>query len=98
KDLETAKKKQSFYAGNSFEERLVNFLVQFANPRQDSAIYTGNTAAIDGKMGDIVYKLNIDGEWSQSVDIALEVRNRECSTSGKSAFFLFSTGHFLPSK
>ena len=87
-ELEAAKRKQAFYAGNSFEARIVDFLQQFARPRRDRAIYTGNTPDNAGKIGDIVYKLNLDGEWKRRSDIALEVRNRTCSRSGKSAFFL----------
>lgn len=87
-ELEAEKRKQSFYAGNSFEQRIVSFLEDFAKPRQDKVECTGTTTAVDGKVGDIVYQLNLDGEWQRDVRIALEVKNRECTRSGQSAFFL----------
>lgn len=87
-ELEAAKRKQSYYAGNSFEQRIVNFLEEFARPRQDQVVYSGTITWVDGKVGDIVYRLNLDGEWIRSAQIALEVKNRECARSGKSAYFL----------
>lgn len=87
-ELEAEKRKQSFYAGNSFEQRIVSFLEEFAKPRQDQVEYTGTTTASDGRVGDIIYRLNLDGEWKRIARIALEVKNRECTRSGQEAYFL----------
>ena len=87
-ELEKEKRKQAFYAGDTFEQRIVSYLDTYADPRQDRVEYTGTTTDVGGKVGDIVYTLNLDGEWSRSVRIALEAKNRSCTRTGKKAFFL----------
>jgi predicted transcriptional regulator len=86
-ELEEAKKKQSGYAGDTFEERVVEFLEAFARPNHDDVNYTGRTEGAVGKVGDIVYKINLGGAWEGEVRVAIEAKNQAATRSGKKAYF-----------
>lgn len=88
KELEEAQKKQSYRSGNTFEERVYDFVLSFASPRGDLAVYTGTQTETSGKVGDIFYAINLDGMWEQVARIALELKNSSCTASGKNAFYM----------
>lgn len=85
--LEEAQKKQSFWAGESFEERLLSYLESYAAARQDRVEYTGKTAEVAGRPGDMVYLVNLDGFWGRQVRVAVEAKNQAVPRRGRTAFF-----------
>lgn len=88
KQLIDAVQNQSSVAGATFEARVTNALIAFAAKRGDKADPTGTKTESDGKAGDIVYTLNLDGAFQHPVGIALELKNEPVPLAGPSAFRL----------
>lgn len=83
--LKELEEKSGPVAGSRYEDRLLSALETFAKSRREQVAYTGDTPGTHGKVGDLVYILNVDG---QPVRVVLEAKNRTCTRDGKEAYFL----------